>query len=213
MESFSLCSKIDEIISTLNELTQKSDVNQERVRELIKQFISHSIQYPELGKNLFESTLCLTQHEDEHKKNVLMACSLICMCPDAMNKVCEHLNTLKELCETQFREDYGKHFEKIKTVLRDNSLEKLLNALDVVDDKIHEALYDDYTKIIIVFLRHYPDAYVAHYPECRESLLFSLKNTLQKTLDRNIFPDVIVINGEEIRFTMHDIAEMLCKNL
>ena len=138
-----------------------------------------------------------SQEPDYNQKLVWILCSLMCMHPEAKNETCRHLGEL------------GQEFKSVQEALRSNSLYALVSALARVDVEFYK--YD--VKLIIAFLVYYPYAYIAHYPQDRASLLFSLSTSLQNVLECDVISNDAVFTVDEVCITERMLAEMLFERL
>ena len=183
-------------ILTCPALREVLDENISAISELVQELVTLSNEHQELGEELLN--VIQTIPTDDKEELVLNLCSLLCMNKKAKEVVCRRLDEL------------GQEFNKVWEALRSNSLYSLMDALTMVDVEYYD--YD--VKLIIGFLVHYPRAHIAHYPQHKASLLFSLTTSLQHVLecdecDDAFTNDVVVFSVDQTSFTERKLAEML----
>ena len=133
------------------------------VPKLVSTLVTHSSNKPELGKALFEYASPSASHE----KPVLCLCSLMCMYAGAKQELHAILGML------------GEGFKNVQHALDENFLYALKDALHMM--RVESQPYN--IQLIIAFLREYPYAYVAHFPEDFTSLRFLLIIAMKNALD------------------------------
>ncbi len=171
------------------------DRNISAIPELVQKLVTLSNEHQELGEELLN--VIQTIPTDDKEELVLNLCSLLCMNKKAKEVVCRRLDEL------------GQEFKSVQEALRINSLYALVSALAMVDVEFYK--YD--VKLIIAFLVHYPYAYIAHYPQDRASLLFSLSTSLQNVLECDVISNDAVFTVDEVCITERMLAEMLFERL
>jgi hypothetical protein len=145
-------------------LCQVQDIT--TVPDLVLKLVTQSKEYPQLGKALFD---CASQSEHAQEQLVLYLCSLICMYAGAKQELHAILGML------------GEGFKNVQPALDENFLYALKDALHMM--RVESQPYN--IQLIIAFLREYPYAYVAHFPEDFTSLRFLLIIAMKNALDSN----------------------------